>query len=180
MSRLHTDSVSTATGQAAELFTAIAKAAGKVPNAYLAIGSNSPLALDAALKLDAALGKSSLSRKEIEAIKLAVSETNGCDYCVAAHTLMGRKAGLNDADMRAIRHGGATEDERLDVLAGFAREVVATRGTVPTETVDAVRAAGYTDQQVVDTLLVITSISFTNLFNRVNDTAVDFPAPPAA
>src|SRR4051812_44484916 len=135
MSRLHAAPVADATGQAADLFAAITKAAGKVPNAYAAIGSNSALALDAVLKLDAALGKSSLSKKEVETIKLAVSEANGCDYCVAAHNLMGRKAGLSDADLLAIRRGDATDDERLDVLAGFARSLVTTQGTVPAETV---------------------------------------------
>lgn len=180
MSRLHDAPVANATGAAADLFAAITKAAGKVPNAYAAIGNNSPLALDAVLKLDAALGKSSLSRKQIEAVKLAVSEANGCDYCVAAHTLMGRKSGLSEADMLAIRRGGATADAQLDVLAGFARTAVTTRGTVPAENVAAVRAAGYSDQQIVDTLLAITTISFTNLFNRVNDTVVDFPVPAAA
>jgi uncharacterized peroxidase-related enzyme len=179
MSRLHAEPIANATGQAADLFAAIAKAVGKVPNAYAEIGSNSPLALDAALKLDAAVGKGSLSRKEIEAVKLAVSEANGCDYCVAAHTLMGRKAGLSDADLLAIRRGDATADERLDVLAAFARALVTSRGTVPAETVSAVKAVGYTDQQIVDAMLAITTITFTNLFNRVNDTVVDFPVPAA-
>jgi uncharacterized peroxidase-related enzyme len=179
MSRLHTAPVTDATGPAADLFAAIAKAAGKVPNAYAAVGSNSPLALESVLKLDATLAKSSLSKKEIETIKLAVSEANGCDYCVAAHSLLGRKAGLSDADLLAIRRGDATADERLDVLASFARGLVTTRGTVPAETVRAVQAAGFTDGQIVDAMLAITAISFTNLFNRVNDTAVDFPVPAA-
>ena len=39
---------------------------------------------------------------------------------------------------------------------------------------------GVTDAQVVDTLLAIASITFTNLFNRVNDTVLDFPPAPAA
>jgi len=59
------------------------------------------------------------------------------------------------------------------------REVAGTRGTVPQPVVDAVKAAGYTDAQVVDTIFAITSITFTNLLNRINDTAVDFPKAPA-
>ena len=65
----------------------------------------------------------------------------------------------------------------LDVLADFARRLVATRGTVPADVVERVRAV-YSDAQIVDTLLAVTAITFTNLFNRVNDTVLDFPPAP--
>lgn len=176
MSRLYTQPVSEATGKAAQLFTAIKGAIGKVPNAYAVIGSNSPLALEAALNLDGVLAKSSLSAKEIEIIKLAVSEVSGCDYCLAAHTLAGKKKGLSREAILAVRRGQPSDEARFDALATFARTLVSTSGTVPAEVVGAVKAAGYTDTQIVDSLLVITSITFTNLLNRVNDTALDFPA----
>lgn len=175
MSRLHTPALSEATGPAAELFAAIKSAVGMVPNAYQVIGSNSPLALDIALKLDAALGKSSLSGREIEVIKLAVSEVAGCDYCLAAHTLMGKKKGLSRDAVLAARHGGESGDARHDALAAFVRTLVSTRGTTSLELVTAVKAAGYSDAQIIDTLLAVSSITFTNLVNRVNDTVLDFP-----
>ncbi len=177
MSRLHTLGTN-ATGRSAELFAGLKAKLGKVPNAYDAIGSNSPVALEAILNFDGALAMSSLSKKEIEVIKLAVSEAAGCDYCLAAHTLMGRMAGLPAEAMLAARKGGTTGDARLDALAGFVRTVVTTRGTVARAVLDDVRAAGYTDAQVIDTLFAISSITFTNLVNRVNDTVVDFPAAP--
>lgn len=176
MSRLHSPEVSQATGQAAQLFTAIRGAVGMVPNAYAVIGNNSPLALEAMLALDATLAKSSLGKKELEIIKLAVSEVAGCDYCLAAHTLMGKKAGLGREAILALRQGQPSGDARFDALATFARTLVTTTGTASAEVVAAVKAAGYSDAQVVDTLLAISGITFTNLVNRVNDTAIDFPA----
>ncbi|MYM80384.1 carboxymuconolactone decarboxylase family protein [Duganella sp. FT50W] len=175
MSRLFTQPVSEATGHAAQLFTAIKGAVGKVPNAYAGIGSNSPVALEAVLNLDAALRKSSLSAKEIEVVKLAVSQDAACDYCLAAHTLIGAKAGLSADAMRGVRHGQPSGDARLDALASFVHSVVTTSGDVPAEVVSAAQAAGYSDAQLVDTLLAITAITFTNLFNRVNVTEIDFP-----
>jgi AhpD family alkylhydroperoxidase len=175
MSRLFTQPVSEATGHAAQLFTAIKGAIGKVPNAYAGFGSNSPVALEAALNLDGALRKSSLSAKEIEAVKLAVSQDAQCDYCLAAHTLMGGKAGLSAEAIQAVRHGQASGDARLDALATFVHSVVTTSGDVPADVVSAVQQAGYSDAQIVDTLLAITAITFTNLFNRVNVTDIDFP-----
>ena len=178
MSRLFTQPVSEATGQAAQLFTAIKGAIGKVPNAYAAVGSNSPVALEAALNLDGALRKGSLSAKEIEVVKLAVSQDAGCDYCLAAHTLMGGKAGLSADAIAGVRHGSASGDARLDALAAFVHSVVTTSGDVPADVVLAVKQAGYSDAQIVDTLLAVAAITFTNLFNRVNATTLDFP--PAA
>ena len=178
MSRLNTLG-STATGRTAELFTAIKSKLGKVPNAYDAIGSNSPVALEALLNFDAKLADTSLSKKEIEVIKLAVSEVNGCDYCLAAHTLAGRAAGLSADAMLAARRGTPGGDAKLDALSTFVRAVAGSRGTVDGPIVDAVRAAGYTDAQVVDTVFAIASITFTNLLNRINDTALDFPQAPA-
>ncbi len=179
MTRLFTQAVAAAAGPAAQLFAAIKGSVGMVPNAYAAIGSNSPVALEAALQLDGALRKGSLSAQDIEVIKLAVSQDAGCDYCLAAHTLAGRKARLSPEAMIQLRKGEATGDARVDALATFAHLLVQSRGTVPESVVQAVRAAGVTDAQIVDTLLAIASITFTNLFNRVNDTVLDFPPAPA-
>ncbi|GGX90472.1 carboxymuconolactone decarboxylase family protein [Massilia dura] len=178
MNRLFNQPATEATGHAARLFGAIKSAIGIVPNAYAAIGSNSPVALEAALALDGALKKTSLSARDIEVIKLAVSELAGCDYCLAAHTLAGRKAGLAQEAMLQVRGGEPTGDARIDGLVAFVRRIAGTSGTVPADALDAVRAAGVTDAEIVDTLLAVASITFTNLFNRVHDTAVDFPAAP--
>jgi len=179
MTRLFSQPVSEATGQAAQLFTAIKGAVGMVPNAYANLGVNSPVALESVLNLDGALRKSSLSTKDIEVIKLAVSQQAGCDYCLAAHTLMGGKAGLSADGIMAARKGGSIGDARLDALAAFTRTLVQTSGTVPAEAVAAVKAAGVSDAQLADLSLAIASITLTNLFNRINDTVVDFPAVAA-
>lgn len=176
MSRLTTIRPEEATGAAAELFAKIKKAAGKVPNAYATVGTHSPEALSAVLAFDAAVSASTLSKADIEVIKLAVSEHAGCDYCVAAHTLMGKLAGLSSDDMKQVRAGVATGDAKRDALVTYVLTLVGTRGTVPEAAVDAVRAAGYTERQIIEINLAIASITFTNLVNRVNDTTLDFPA----
>lgn len=176
MSRLSTIRLEDATGLAAEVFTKIKKAVGKVPNAYMTLGTHSPEALSAALAFDAAVAAGTLNKADIEVVKLAVSEHVGCDYCVAAHSLMGKLAGLSSDEMKQLRAGEATGDAKRDALVTYVRTLVGTRGTVPEAAVDAVRAAGYTDRQLMEINLAIASITFTNLVNRVNDTTLDFPA----
>lgn len=176
MSRLFTQPVSEAGSAAANLFAMIKQAAGKVPNAYLTMGTNSPVALETVLNLDAALRRSSLKAREIEIIKLVVSETAGCDYCLAAHTMLGKRAGLSREAILALRHGDASDNAKDDALAAFVRELATTSGTLPAETLAAVRAAGFNDAQITDVTLAMAAINLTNLFNRINDTTVDFPA----
>ncbi|RDU97634.1 carboxymuconolactone decarboxylase family protein [Trinickia dinghuensis] len=159
------------------LFDRIRKAVGKVPNAYALIGSYSPAALELSLKGDAVLAGGTLTKTEIESIRIAVSALNGCDYCVAAHTMVGKMAGLPPEALRQLRTGEPTGDARRDALVTFARTVAGTRGTVDESVLAAVREAGYSPAQVTEALLAISLISFTNLFNRVNDTDIDFPIP---
>ncbi|HAT1610341.1 TPA: carboxymuconolactone decarboxylase family protein [Raoultella planticola] len=175
MSRLAEIREQEVTGKAADIFGAIKKAMGKVPNAYLTIGGHSPAALQQALAHNAMLSKSSLNAKELEAINLAVSEATGCDYCLAAHTLMAKKAGYSGEQIHALRRGEFTDDARLDALVKFVQTLVRTRGTLPEADVSALRNAGFGDQQVIEIISAVSAILFTNMVNRVNDTVVDFP-----
>jgi uncharacterized peroxidase-related enzyme len=176
MSRLSQINVNEATGAAADLFANIKRAMGRVPNAYATVGTHNPAVLAAALNGDAVLAKSSLDKPDVEAIKLAVSEIAGCDYCVAAHTVVGKMAGLSLEETKQVRAGEPTGHAKRDALVRFVRHVVSSSGTVGRSQLDAVREAGYSEAQVVDALFAISVITFTNLLNRVNDTDLDFPA----
>lgn len=176
MPRLHTIAVSEATGRTAELFKGVKAAVGKVPNSYIGIGGNSPVALEAVLSLETSLKKSSLSARDIEVVKLVVSQTTGCEYCLAAHTLMGKKIGLDREAILALRQARPSGDARDVALARFVLHLITTSGTVQTDVVTAIKQAGLTDAQIVDVTMAVVSITFTNLFNRINDTTLDFPA----
>ena len=175
MSRINTPSVASATGVSAEVFAEIKKAAGKVPNTFAAIGALNPEALKAVLAADSALAAGNLSATDRETIKLVVSAVAGCDYCVAAHSLLGKMAGVKPEALKQIREGLPTGDTQRDALVRFVRELQQTRGTISDEVYAAIRAAGYTEAQLVDIALAITTTVFTNVFNRINDTALDFP-----
>jgi uncharacterized peroxidase-related enzyme len=176
MSRINVPSVESATGGTAEVFAQIRKAAGSVPNTYAAIGAHGPAALKAVLQAEAVLASGGLSRQDQETIKVLVSEITGCDYCVAAHSMLGKMAGLKPEVLRQIRAGQPTGDAKRDALARFVRILIETRGTIAESEFAAIKAAGYTDAQLVDISLAIALVIFTNTFNRINDTELDFPA----
>ncbi len=176
MPRLNVVDPQTATGTVKEIFEG--PLAGKHFNIFKGL-ANSPTGLKAYLGLNEALGAGSLSDKEKEAVALVVGELNGCDYCVAAHTAIGKQAGLAEDQTIAIRKGDATGDAKLDALATFARALNEKRGWVTDEDLEAFRAAGYDDAAVVEVITAYALNVFTNTFNHVNGSVVDFPAAPA-
>ncbi len=88
---------------------AVNKKLGVVPNLFRLI-ANSPAALEGYLGLAGALAKGALPAQTGERIALAVAEINGCDYCMSAHSYLGKNvAKLDDAEMSANRNGGSNE-----------------------------------------------------------------------
>ena len=176
MSRIKTPAIDTATGATAELFAQIKKAAGGVPNTFAAIGALTPEALKSVLAADGVLAAGTLGKKDIETIKLIVSVAAGCDYCVAAHSLLGKLAGLSPDTLRQIRAGQPTGDAKRDALASLIHTLIETSGNITQAQFDAIKAAGYTDTQLSEISLAVALTVFTNVFNRINDTTIDFPA----
>jgi uncharacterized peroxidase-related enzyme len=166
-----------ATGQTAELFTAVKGKLGLVPNLMRTLG-HSPAALEAYLGFSATLGKGVLSAKVGEQIALTVAETNACDYCLAAHSLLGQGAGLTPDAIAAARRGSAAE-AKVDALLKFAATVVEARGLVSDDALAAVRAAGASDAEVVETVAYVALNILTNYINHVAQTVVDFPKAAA-
>jgi uncharacterized peroxidase-related enzyme len=176
MSRIHIPAIESATGPTAELYGQIKQAAGKVPNTFAVIGALGPAALKAILQADAVLARGSLSKQDQETIKLLVSELSGCDYCAAAHTQLAKTTGLSPSVVRQIRAGQPTGDAKRDALVRLVGKLVKTSGTLSDQDFSAIKAAGYTEQQLVDISLAIAVITFTNVFNRINDTELDYSA----
>jgi len=176
MSRLATPNLETDTGPSGQIYAQIKKAVGAVPNAYAVIAAHGPAALKAMVAADAVLASGTLPKRDQEIIKVIVSSVGGCDYCVAAHSYFGQRVGLKPDVLKQIRDGQPTGDARYDALAHFVRKLARTSGTVSDEEFAAIKAAGYTDAQLVEISLAFATIVFTNVFNRINDTDIDFPA----
>ncbi|MGA7230949.1 MAG: peroxidase-related enzyme [Xanthobacteraceae bacterium] len=160
------------------LLEAVKKQLGVVPNMFRLV-SNSPAALQGYLGLSEALGKGALPAATRERIALAVAEINGCDYCLSAHTYLGKNlAKLDDAEIAANRNG-ASNDPKADAAVRFAAKVVRERGHVSEDDVRAVKRAGYDDAQVIEIVLDVALNTWTNFINLVGKTEIDFPVVSA-
>jgi len=176
MPRLTTIEPANATGKAKEIFDGPLKAMQL--NIFKGI-ANSPAVLEFYLNAGGALKGGVLSDAEREAIQLTVSEANQCEYCLAAHTYIGKAAGLSEQQTIDARRGAIQDDAKLGALTRFAASLHEKRGFVSDEDLSAFKGAGYDDAAVVETIATYALITFTNYFNHVNKTDVDLPAYPA-
>lgn len=177
MSRITAIDPAQAAGKNAELFSAVKSKLGVVPNLMRTL-AHSPAALEAYLGLGATLSKGVLPAAVREQLALAIGEANACDYCVAAHSLLGKGAGLSPVAVMGARLARA-EDPKVDALLKFAAAVVAERGLVSDEAVAAVRAAGAGDAEIIEVVAHVALNTLTNYTNHVAQTAVDFPKAAA-
>jgi uncharacterized peroxidase-related enzyme len=176
MSRLSIPNLESDTGPSGQVYAQIKKAIGSVPNTFAAIAAHGPAALKSILFADATLAAGTLTKRDQELIKLVISGVAGCDYCVAAHSYLAKLAGVKAEVLKQIRDGEPSGDAKRDALVGFVRKLAQSSGTVSDEDFAAIRAAGYSDAQLVEISLAFATTVFTNVFNRINDTDVDFPA----
>jgi uncharacterized peroxidase-related enzyme len=179
MPRLPTPASIEASPAAAQpLLHAVEKQLGVVPNLFRVVG-NSPAALEGYLGLNGALGKGELEAATRERIALAVAEANGCDYCLSAHTYLGKNlAKLSEAEISANRNGSSS-DSKAAAAVRFAVKLVKARGHVADADVQAVKKAGYNDAQGIEIVLHVALNTLTNYVNEVAKTEIDFPVVTA-
>ncbi len=173
MARVAVIDPQSATGEAKELLDAVQAGLGMVPN-FIRVLANSPAALSAFLGIHGIAGAGVLDPQTRERIALAVAEQNACQYCVSAHTAIGRKAGLDNEEMLANRKGRSSDTKAADAL-GFARALVDSTGQVSKAEFDAVRAAGHSDAEIIEIITHVAMNIFTNLLGKSTQVEIDFP-----
>ena len=162
-----------ATGKSKELLTALQNNIKSVPNLAKAL-ANSPAALKAWMEFEGALDKGSLNAKLRQEIALAIGQKNGCEYCVSAHTAIGKFAGLTDQQVLNSRQGQGTTPKDTAALT-FARELLEKRGQVPASSIQVLRDQGFTDGEIAEIVAHVALNVFTNYFNIALDVDVDSP-----
>lgn len=173
MARVAVINPSEATGEVKQMLDAVQSGLGMVPN-FIRVLANSPAALGAFLGIHGIAGAGALDPLTRERIALAVAEQNACQYCVSAHTAIGRKVGLDNAEMIANR-SGRSADAKADAALAFARVLVEHKGQVSKSEFDAVRAAGHTDGEIIEIITHVAMNIFTNLLGKSTQVEIDFP-----
>lgn len=174
MERLKALDPATTTGKSKELFDAVQSKLGMVPNMMRTMG-NSPAVLEGYLSFNAALAKDSLGSKLGELIALTIANVNQCEYCNAAHSLIGEKlVHINADEIDAARHGRSA-DPKTQAALDFATLLVKQNGQVSEADIDTIKEAGFNDSGIAEIIAHVALNIFTNYFNNAAQIVVDFP-----
>lgn len=157
----------------AAMLHAIKAKIGMLPNLH-ATFAQAPSVLNAYLAFADALGSGQLTDQQREIVALATAQANQCHYCVSAHSLLGKGAGLDDNAILAARHGRAADPVNA-AIASLAVALVETRGRVSDAALDDARAAGLGDGQIIEVIANVSLNILTNYTNNVAATDIDFP-----
>ena len=173
MSRVPAVSLPASDPKAQRLLDAVKSSLGATPNLFR-VAAQSPAALNALVGFSGALAGGALKAKARESIALAVAEANACDYCLSAHTALGKGAGLSEADIAAARDARSA-DLKTAAIVRLARTLVDTRGRATDSDLTAARNAGLSDGEIVEVVANVVVNIFTNYLNHVAGTDIDFP-----
>jgi uncharacterized peroxidase-related enzyme len=176
MSRIPAIDPKTASGDARRLLEAVQTQLGTTPN-FIRVLANAPKALGGFLGLYGASAGFALDKATQERIALAVAEGNACEYCVAAHTAIGRHAGLSNDEMLLNRRGRAG-DPRNAAAVALARALSDNLGAITDGEFNAARAAGLSDAEIVEIIALVALNIFTNVLGKATRVDIDFPRVP--
>lgn len=173
MSRINLVSTEQANEKQQALYSAIEQQLGVVPN-FLKVFANSPTALQAFLGLHTIASEGALDGKTKERIALGLAEQNACQYCVSAHTAIGKKAGLTGDEMLANR-AGDSQDAKASVAVKFARSLAENSGEVSTAELLEIRNVGFNDAEIVEIITHVGMNVLTNILAKASRVEIDFP-----
>lgn len=159
------------------IFDQLENALGMVPNLYATIGYSSEV-LEAFLSYSEKVGSSSFNKKEMEAIKLAVSEVNNCQYCKAAHTALAVMNGFTESETIDIR-AGKLKDQRLNAILQTAQELAIKKGALSDDTKEQFFSYEFDNKAFIDLIAIVNAVSFTNFVHNATEVPIDFPLAPA-
>ncbi|MBI3727498.1 MAG: carboxymuconolactone decarboxylase family protein [Burkholderiales bacterium] len=173
MSQVQLINLTETSGTRHAILNDINTAFGVTPNMFRAV-ANSTAALNSMWSAFAALGNGVIPAKLGEQIAVAIANLNQCEYCLAAHTVLGQKAGASSAEMAAAQSGNS-HDTKTDAALKFALKVVRQRAQISKEDVEALRLQGYDDEHIVEIMAHVALNLYTNYINVALDVPLDFP-----
>ncbi|MFN0104429.1 MAG: carboxymuconolactone decarboxylase family protein [Bryobacteraceae bacterium] len=162
-----------AAAKAKDLLNAVQAKIGMTPNLMKTL-AHSPAALEGYLNFSGALATGALDGQLREQIAIAVAQANSCEYCLSAHTTIGKMTGLNPEALTLSREAHSADAKR-DAGLQFAQKLVIQRGVATDNDLAIVRQAGYNDAEITEIVAHVGLNVFTNYFNHVAQTDVDFP-----
>ncbi len=177
MARIEPLSIDNAPEDSKPIMEGLKAKIGMVPNIFATL-AHSPAALNTLVSMSGALAEGLIDPKSREALALRIGQSHGCQYCTAAHTAMAQMAGASMEETIDFRQG-KSDDAKTQALLMLTDAILESRGAISDEQLKAARDAGLSDGEIVETVAIFAVNCFTNTFNSIAQTDLDFPAAPA-
>lgn len=180
MSRLDIQSIESAQDDVKQRLQAAQDNGGFVPN-LLGVLANSPAAIEAYQTVGGINGKNGLTPTEVEVVQITAAVVHGCGFCAAGHTKLSRnKLRMDEGVLEALRTGSELPDAKLNALATFTKAVIANRGAVSDDELNAFLEAGYTQSNALDAILGVSLATLCNFANNLSHTPLNPELEPYA
>lgn len=173
MSRIRTVTDDNANEAQLALLNAVKAKLGMVPN-FLRVFANSPAALEAFLGLHEIAGSGELDEQTRERIAVSLAQENSCEYCLSAHSAIGRKAGLDNEEIYANRQG-TSQNDKAAVAVKLARSLSSNVGDITTAEINEARDAGFSEAEIVEIITHVGMNLLTNVLAKASHVDIDFP-----
>lgn len=157
---------------AQKLLQGIQSAYGFIPNLFTYM-AEAPVTIEAYLALNQLIAKSSLTPAQAQTALLTVSLENKCDFCTLAHRAIGKKSGANPQTFEALINKTEIVDSKDRALVSLTQKVVQQKGWVSDEELQVFLNAGFTKQQVLEVILVVTIKTLSNYINHLTKPEVN-------
>jgi AhpD family alkylhydroperoxidase len=145
---------------------------GMIPNIAGAMAT-SPVLIKSLVALFGNVHGGGFTEPQIQTVLLTDAVVNACTWAVAFHTALALKAGLDPADVHAIREGRLPTDGKLAALSALARKMIETRGQVPDADIDIFIAAGFDKDRALEVIAIVAASTITNYTGSVTKTPLE-------
>jgi len=147
---------------------------GQVPNLY-GVLAEAPIAVEAYDTLGSLAMRTSFSPTERHVVWFTINAYHDCHYCMAAHTFLAKGETVSEAVIETARAVGSYEDPKLEALRVFTLSLVENRGWVSPQELEVFQSAGFTKQNVLEIIVIISHKVLSNYTNHIVSTPVDDP-----
>ena len=154
------------TGHTRELLEGIRKNYGYIPNLF-AYMAEAPTTVEAYLALNDLVARGSLPASQQQVALLAASVENECEFCSVAHCAIGKMKGAHVQTLHALASHSEIADAGDRALVTFTQAVVSQRGRPSEAEIQAFLGAGFTRQQILEVILIVSIKTLSNYINHL-------------
>jgi AhpD family alkylhydroperoxidase len=145
---------------------------GMIPNLAAAMAT-SPVLIQSFVGVFDKVHGGNFTEPQIQTVLLTDAVTNGCAWAVALHTALGLQAGLDPADVEAMRAGRSPQGKQLGALSTVARTMIEKRGRLDAQDIERFLGAGFSRELLLELVNIVAASTITNYTGSITNPSLE-------